>query len=309
MQVAVLVGSGTTANDTVAMHLRAAFGDAPGLVLVNGEFGERIARQASSAGLKFQTLRWDWGEPWDLDEIASALDTDSLGAAWVWAVHLETSTGVLNRLSDLVSLTSARGVRLAVDCISSIGAAPLPAHGLWMATGVSGKAIGAYAGLFFVFASANALDLAGNSLPASMDVKAAVTLVGPRFTVASSLVYALESGLVPYSTVDRAAQRFVDQQSLGSHVRAQLRRSGIQPIASDRDAAPCVTSFAIPDADFLDACQRAGFELGGQSGYLRDRGWTQIATMGAVDAADIDRLFDSVRRASETAAGSMAASV
>jgi aspartate aminotransferase-like enzyme len=296
MHVGVFVGSGTMANDTVAMHLRTAFGDAPGLLLVNGEFGERIAMQASSAGLQFRLLRWRWGEPWNLDEVAGAMTRHT---AWVWAVHLETSTGVLNRLSDLVSLASGRGARLAVDCISSVGAVPLPTHGVWMATGVSGKAIGAYAGLSFVFASTDALERASSdNLPSSMDVKAAVTQVGPRFTVASPLLFALESALVPYSSAERARQRFAQQQSLGRHVRSQLGRVGIQPVASERDAAPCVTSFAIPRIDFLETCRRAGFELGSESRYLRDRGWAQIATMGAIDSAELDRLFDAIKRES-----------
>ena len=50
------------------------------------------------------------------------------------------------------------------------------------------------------------------------------------------------------------------------------------PIASERDAAPCVTSFVDPGDGFVEKCRRAGFELGAESGYLRDRGWVQIAT-------------------------------
>lgn len=289
MKVAVLTGSGTTANDSVAIHLRGAFADAPGLVLVNGEFGERLAGQAARAGLQFRALRWRWGQPWDLDEVANAMNRRT---AWVWAVHLETSTGVLNRLPELISLASSRGVRVAADCVSSLCAVPLPSHGLWMSSGVSGKAVGAYAGLSFVFASAGALEqVRGVEVPASLDVSGAMTQAGPRFTVASSLLFALESALDPYATPEQARQRFARQEDLGRQVRSQLRRIDIQPIASESDAAPCVTSFIDPGDGFVQKCRRAGFELGAESGYLRDRGWVQIATMGAVDSADLDRLF------------------
>jgi aspartate aminotransferase-like enzyme/predicted N-acetyltransferase YhbS len=306
MNVAVMVGSGTTANDCVAMHLRAAFQDAPGLVLVNGEFGERLVGQASRAGLRFRALRWRWGSPWDLDEINDAVaDAMSEPVAWIWGVHLETSTGVLNRVPELVSLVSSvassRGARVALDCVSSLGAVPLPEQGVWMSTGVSGKSLGAYAGLAFVFASPQALDqTSAASFPASMDVAAAAAQSGPQFTVASPLLFALETAVAPYASAETARERWAHQQNLGRSVRSQLRRLGIQPLAAETDAAPCVTTFPVAGDSLIEKCRRAGFELGSESGYLLKRRWAQIATMGAVDCADLDRLFASLRQESAT---------
>jgi aspartate aminotransferase-like enzyme len=306
LNVAVMVGSGTTANDCVGLHLRAAFQDAAGLVLVNGEFGERLVGQASRAGLRFQALRWRWGSPWDLGEVAGAMTQPP---AWIWAVHLETSTGVLNRVPELISLASSRGARVALDCVSSLGAVPLPERGVWMSTGVSGKSLGAYAGLGFVFASPQALEqTSGASFPASMDVAAAAAQSGPQFTVASPLLFALETALAPYGSAETARERWGHQQNLGRSVRSQLRRMGIQPLAAEQDAAPCVTTFSIPSDSFVEDCRRAGFELGSESGYLLKRRWAQIATMGAVDCADLDRLFAGLRQESATST-QLAASV
>lgn len=296
LNVAVMVGSGTTANDCVAMHLRAAFQDAPGLVLVNGEFGERLVGQASRASLRFRALRWRWGSPWDLDEINDAL---TQSPAWIWAVHLETSTGVLNRVPELISLASSCGARVALDCVSSLGAVPLPEQGVWMSTGVSGKSLGAYAGLAFVFASPQALDqTSAASFPASMDVAAAAAQSGPQFTVASPLLFALETALTPLASAESARERWAHQQNLGRSVRSQLSRMGIQPLAAEQDAAPCVTTFPIPSDSFVEQGRRAGFELGSESGYLLKRRWAQIATMGAVDCGDLDRLFAGLRQES-----------
>src|SRR5581483_11897414 len=64
-KVAVQVGSGTLANDMVAATLAADPRRGNGLVLVNGEFGERLVRQARRMGLAPRTLAWDWGRPWD----------------------------------------------------------------------------------------------------------------------------------------------------------------------------------------------------------------------------------------------------
>ena len=65
LECVILSGSGTLANDTVGANLRAAFGEEPGLVLSNGEFGERLIRHAARTGLKARELRFGWGEPWD----------------------------------------------------------------------------------------------------------------------------------------------------------------------------------------------------------------------------------------------------
>jgi aspartate aminotransferase-like enzyme len=73
---------------------------------------------------------------------------------------------------------------------------------------------------------------------------------------------------------------------------------GIQPLAAETDAAPCVTTFSIPGDSFVETCRRAGFELGSESGYLLKRRWAQIATMGAVDCSDLDRLFAGLRQES-----------
>jgi len=114
--VAILNGSGTLANETIAATLAA--GAKPhqgrGVMLINGEFGERIARQATRFGLKPHLLTWAWGEPWDLEEIDQALAQEPEGS-WVWGVHQESSTGVLNDLAGLVKIARKRGMRVCVD--------------------------------------------------------------------------------------------------------------------------------------------------------------------------------------------------
>jgi len=67
-----------------------------------------------------RVIQWSWGVPWDLEQVA-----DELGdARWIWAVHHETSTGMLNDIAKLAALARNRGVRLCLDCISSVGAVP-----------------------------------------------------------------------------------------------------------------------------------------------------------------------------------------
>jgi aspartate aminotransferase-like enzyme/GNAT superfamily N-acetyltransferase len=293
METAILVGSGTTANDAVAAHLRAVCRDAPGLVLANGEFGDRLIQQARRAGLRFEALRWSWGRAWDFAHIERA----ARGAAWIWGVHLETSTGVLNDIGRLMQIAAAAQARVAVDCVSSIGAVPLDLHGAFLATGVSGKALGAYAGLSFVFAAPGSLDDKQlHKLPACFDIRCAIRQRGSLFTAPSPQLFALDSALeLNYADRDAAAARFAEYRRLGAWVRARMRECGISPLACEADAAPSITTFEIPFEGFIEKCRRAGFEIASESSYLRERGWAQIAIMGAIGRAELEPLFGAIQ--------------
>ena len=50
---------------------------------------------------------------------------------WVWGVHHETSTGVLNDLSGLTKLAKKRGTRVCADCVSSIGTVDVDLSGVF----------------------------------------------------------------------------------------------------------------------------------------------------------------------------------
>ena len=69
--VQILLGSGTLANDAVAAQL--TLEKKPGLILSNGEFGERLADHAKRFGLTFDTLKFPWGQAFDLDVVQQFL--------------------------------------------------------------------------------------------------------------------------------------------------------------------------------------------------------------------------------------------
>jgi aspartate aminotransferase-like enzyme len=303
--VALLNGSGTLANEMIAATLAAdpeegRHGRASrGVLLVNGEFGQRLARQAARFGLRPRLLTWDWGQPWNLDEVDAALSTEPEGS-WVWGVHQESSTGVLNDLPGLVRLARGRRIRVCADCISSLGAVPLDLTEVHLASGTSGKSLGSYAGVAMVFADARSLrSLDTSRVPSYLDLPASLATDGPRYTFPSPVVLALEAALREYGSSYLAQSRYAEYAELGGHVRGQLRLLGVEPIADESCAAPVVTTFAPPGGDsageFVVRCREWGYAIGGQSGYLAERRLVQIATMGALRRADCAALFDSLR--------------
>jgi aspartate aminotransferase-like enzyme/N-acyl-L-homoserine lactone synthetase len=299
-------GSGTLANETIAATLSAEIlperdeRKTRGVILVNGEFGERLARQATRFGLRPRILSWPWGSPWNLDELDAALADEPPGS-WVWGVHLESSTGLLNDLPGLVQRSRARGVRVCADCISSLGAVPIDLRGVFLASGATGKSLGAYAGMAIIFADGAALPRTDPSrLPSYFDIAAALATEGPRYTFPSPVLLAVQAALAEYATPESAAARYARYAALGEYVRRRLRELGLPPLADEEHACPVVTTFVPPNNEsaeaFVGRCRSWGFAIGGQSGYLAARRLVQIATMGAVTRSDFAALFEHLGR-------------
>jgi aspartate aminotransferase-like enzyme len=302
--VAILNGSGTLANETIAATLagmqRASARPGRGVLLINGEFGQRLAKQATRFGLQPQLLSWRWGKPWNLDEVDAALAHEPDGS-WVWGVHQESSTGVLNDLPGLVKIAQKHGARVCVDCISSLGAVPLDLRHVFLASGATGKSLGAYAGAALIFAEGDALEtLDRTRVPSYFDVAAALRSDGPCYTFPSPTLFALEAALQEYAGTQKAQATYARYAALGVHVRQELRRLGLEPLAEDDHACPVVTTFTPPgdetSAEFVARCRDWGFAIGGQSAYLAQRRYVQIATMGAVTLDQVEPLFGHIGR-------------
>lgn len=299
--VAVLNGSGTLANETIAATLAAGQrGTARGVLLINGEFGYRLAKQATRFGLQPRTLTWSWGKPWDLDEVDAALADEPAGS-WVWGVHQESSTGVLNDLPGLVRVAKRHDAKVCVDCISSLGAVPLDLREVYLASGATGKALGSYAGAALIFANADSLrHLDRNRVPSYFDVAAALASEGPCYTFPSPTLFALEAALQEYATPQKAEAAYHRYAAMGVYVRRQLRELGLEPLAQEEYACPVVTTFTPPgdesSAAFVARCRSWGYAIGGQSAYLAEKRFVQIATMGAVTREMVTPLFGRLTR-------------
>jgi aspartate aminotransferase-like enzyme/GNAT superfamily N-acetyltransferase len=282
--VALFNSSGTFANDVIAAQLAAQHGDKTGLILVNGEFSRRLTAQALVAGLDFDTLEWNWGEAWNMDQVRQALQKQTVH--WIWAVQLETSTGVANQAAELAQLCRQSGICLALDAVSGLGCLPIPAE-VDYCSGVAGKSLGALAGLSLVGVHPNRVaGLATQGIPASMNLAQALGQTGPGHTFASAPLFALHQALQNLASPAQLQQAYDHQSDLSRMLREGLRGLGISPLADDAVAAPNITTFGSPQGlttpQFLDIAQGWGYTLAGASKYLEVRGLAQVATFGAI---------------------------
>lgn len=295
-RVALLVGSGTLANDLVAGQIKRL--KAPGIVLGNGEFGRRLADHAARLRLNFEHLTADWGQPLPYDELLTRLRVNA-SIGWLWAVHCETSTGVLNDLEALKDLARRHELRLAMDCISSIGAVPVDLNGVHLASGVSGKALASFPGLCMVF---HDKDVTGDpTLPRYLDLSAHASVNGVPFTMSSNLVSALAAALERFETNDGNASLSVAavhrrKIELASQVRRELTALGYRTIAPEEIGSPAVISFVPPagieSMQLGEYLESRGVLLSYRSRYLIESNVLQVCLMSEHAAADIAALID-----------------
>lgn len=275
--VQVLTGGGTLANDVVAGQL--SLMNESGLVLVNGEFGRRLAAQARGARLDFATIAIPEGEAFGRDEVAAALDRHP-GAAWLWVVHGETSTGVLNDLEACRRLCAGRGIRLCLDVVSTIGTVPLDLTDVFLATASSGKGLASRAGLALVFHGEAPLRSDGR-LPAVLDLELYQRADGVPFTIASQPVEALSAAL---DSRDLPA-RYRALERWSQETRLRLEKAGVKIVAPAAQAMPAVVSVVLPRAsDSIsvgEALEARGVQSSYRSRYLRERNWIQVCMMGS----------------------------
>lgn len=289
----ILMGSGTLANDAIAAQLSLL--SAPGIVLSNGEFGERLVDHTRGFGLSFDVHRTDWGDAFHASEIAAALACNPK-SRWLWAVHCETSTGVLNDLAMLKQVCAANNLLLAMDCVSSVGTVPVDLSGVFLASAVSGKGLRAFPGLAMVFHESE-LAPAPGQLPRYLDLGYYAQSDGIPFTLSSNLLYALRAALDRHSVNGD----FAKTAKLAARLRVELRGMGMWIVGDGGKLSPAVTTIALPPTVHSRALgeelEEAGYLLSYMSGYLLERNWLQICLMGEISEAELHSLVEEIRRA------------
>lgn len=273
--VEVLVGTGTLANDAVAGQLSLL--NTPGVVLSNGEFGRRLIDHARRHRLPHVAVESAWGSPLNLAAASDAVRRT--GAAWMWAVASETSTGMWNDLAALKTFAREHGLLLCLDCVSAIGAIPLDLTNVYLASGASGKALASYPGLSFVFYDHDIVP-APDRLPRYLDIGFYASKDGVPFTHSSNLLAALDAALQWFDTDEPFAQ--LDR--LAKLMRPGLRRLGWEPLVEETFATPAVITVALTNgyraSDIGESLARQGLMIAHHSEYLAQRNWFQVSLMG-----------------------------
>lgn len=267
--VEIVVGTGTLANDMVAAQLSVLPNE--GLILANGEFGERLIDHGRRWGLSFETILKAWNTSITIQEIDDVL-TKKPAIKWLWTVHCETSTGYVYALQQLKEVCEKHQVYLCIDACSSVGVIPVDLTNVYLASTVSGKGLASYPGVAMVFHQEDILP--NDMIPSYLDIGKYQAYHSVPYTHSSNGLMALHAALSnPQSQKDTIAEKichiFTDS---GMHV---LRGRGY---------SPGIITVRLPDEisskDFGDHLKSYGIQTSYESGYLLKRNWFQVALMG-----------------------------
>ncbi|MGN7893482.1 aminotransferase class V-fold PLP-dependent enzyme [Bacillus sp. 22475] len=285
-QVQLMLGTGTLANDAIALQLRSLTGK--GLVLTNGEFGNRLVGHATRSQLHFDTYKKEMGEPFIYTELEEIMTTGKY--EWLWFVHHETSTGMLNDLEELNTLCKGNQIKLCVDCISSIGAISLDLKDVYFASGVSGKAIRSYTGISFVFH--NHIIQINEAVPAYMDIGMYEENKSIPYSQSWNLIYALQEALKRFE--DETA--FVKIKETYDYVEEAITSMGLKLVSPKEHAAPIILTIVLSEDHSSkvvgDALALQGYIVHYESSYLQKNNWIQIACLNHYKERDMKRMLN-----------------
>jgi aspartate aminotransferase-like enzyme len=151
----------------------------------------------------------------------------------------------------------------------------------YFASGVSGKGLGAFAGLALVFYQHD-ISPAPTALPRVLDLGLYARECGVPFTHSSNLVGALHTALRRVQWDDR----FRELAATSSWLRTRLKRLGFEVVGSAAQPSPAIVTLALPDNVNSVAVgaelEKRGYLVSANSRYLADRNWIQISLMGQV---------------------------
>src|SRR6266545_2495585 len=93
------------------------------VICTAGYFGNRMVEIAARCGAQVTAKEGPWGQSFDLQQIRETLQ--AVRPKVLGIVHAETSTGVLQDISQLGKLCHEFNTLLVTDCVTSLGCVPV----------------------------------------------------------------------------------------------------------------------------------------------------------------------------------------
>ncbi|AYQ57657.1 aspartate aminotransferase [Bathymodiolus thermophilus thioautotrophic gill symbiont] len=274
-QAYITTGSGTFANDIIAAQLSKISGK--GIVLVSGEFGRRIEDHARRANLDYEVFVVEDGLAFTQDFLKQ-INNDNGEFRWLWMVHCETSTGVLNDLNSIREWCQQQQVLLCLDAISTIGSCTVDLTDVYLASATSGKGVGSLPGLALIFSSGLVSEV-NCLLPRCFDLSDYIYAQGVPYTISSNAVY----GLIIALKKDWDAQ-FSQVEKWSHDFRVKIEKTGLKVLAHENYRAPHITTIVLPEGVSSSKLGQKMLNLGilvsYNSNYLLENNWMQVCFMG-----------------------------
>ena len=289
-------GSGTFAVEAALGTLVPA--GAKALVLINGAYGQRMARILETMGRAHATLETPEDSAPDAAEVDAAL-ADDAALTHVAAVYCETTSGILNPIAEIAEVVAKRGRRLIIDAMSAFGALPLDAREMPFDAAVASanKCLEGVPGMGFAIIGREALAASrGNAHSLSLDLFDQWTAMDGngqwRFTPPTHVVAALDAALDQLEAEGGVAARRARYEANRRALTEGMRGLGFRTLLPDALQAPTIVTFLTPAdeafrfADFYAALAKRGYLI--YPGKLTKADSFRIGCMGALGTGEME---------------------
>ncbi|KQK29219.1 2-aminoethylphosphonate--pyruvate aminotransferase [Bosea thiooxidans] len=288
-------GSGTFAVE--AMLTSFVPRDGKVLVLINGAYGQRARRILEIAGRGIAVHETAEDMVPDLAEVDAMLAADPK-ISHVFAVHCETTSGILNPVEAIAALVKRHGRRLLIDAMSAFGALPLDSREVYFdaVAASSNKCIQGVPGLGFVIARKSALaETKGNATTLVLDLhdqNAGFERTGQyRFTPPIHVIVAFHAALQEFWAEGGVAGRGERYAENARILIEGMQELGFKTLLPATKQAPIIVTFHMPQDKafvfqrFYDALKEAGYVI--YPGKLTVADSFRIGCIGALGAQDM----------------------
>lgn len=249
-------GSGTFAVEAMLTTLVPRDGKV--LLIINGAYGQRAKKICDIAGRATAVYETPEDTPPDLVAIEALLNND-LTITHIFAVHCETTSGILNPITRLADLAQRHRKSFLIDAMSAFGAIPLDAVQMPFdaVAASSNKCIEGVPGLGFVICRKTVLEKAkGNATTLVLDLHDQWTnfvKTGQyRFTPPIHVIVAFHQALAEFDAEGGVAGRGRRYAENCRILIDGMRALGFETLLADHLQAPIIVTFRMPaDKNFI----------------------------------------------------------
>lgn len=283
-------GTGSAGMDTVLSNLLEP-GD-KAIVGVCGVFGERMVDIAGRSGAEVKVVQGEWGRIIAPEQVEAAF-REMPDAKLLAVVHAETSTGVLQPLTELAAIAHRYGALFVVDCVTSLGGAPVLVDEWGVDAAYSGtqKCLSCPPGLSPVTLNEKARAVLHNRKTKVPSWYLDLTMIErywgkERFyhhTAPISMVYALREALRIVAEEGLEA-RWARHELNARAFIAGCEAMGLKPFAEEGHRLPSLVTIRVPEGvedapvrQFL--LREFNIEIGGGLGPVKGQIW-RVGLMG-----------------------------
>jgi 2-aminoethylphosphonate-pyruvate transaminase len=245
-----LQGSGTFVVEAMIGNFVPADGKL--LILINGAYGQRIAKICDYYQREYLVQESPEDVPVDAEQLDATLDADA-DISHVVVVHCETTSGILNPIKEVSTVVARHGRSLLIDSMSAFGALPLDAGEIEFDAVVasSNKCLEGAPGMGFCVARESALEKTeGNSPSLVLDLydqwRAMQKNRQWRFTPPTHVLLAFDQALTEYEAEGGVEGRGGRYRANCDLLVAGMREMGFRTLLPDELQAPIIITFHMP---------------------------------------------------------------